>query len=72
MVELTFWTELHALCIKIVDHGTWRPPPANRPVERGRGIELMRQLAQSVDTRADTAGTTVVLQHPLPGNDPDC
>jgi anti-sigma regulatory factor (Ser/Thr protein kinase) len=68
MVELTFWTELNALCIEIADYGTWRPPPANASIDRGRGIPLMQQLAPTVVISADTVGTTVLLQHPLPGN----
>jgi len=67
MVELTFWTELNDLCIEIVDYGAWRPPSA-APVDRGRGIPLMQQLAPTVVISADTVGTTVLLQHPLPGN----
>jgi serine/threonine-protein kinase RsbW len=29
-VELTFWTEPHALCVEIVDHGHWRIRPTHR------------------------------------------
>jgi serine/threonine-protein kinase RsbW len=68
MVELTFWTELGALCIEIVDYGTWRQPLANGPVDRGHGIQLMHQLARSVVISAGNVGTTVLLQHPLPIN----
>jgi anti-sigma regulatory factor (Ser/Thr protein kinase) len=71
MVELTFWTEPNTLSIEIVDYGTWRPPSANAPVDRGRGIQLMQQLAATVVISADTTGTTVLLQHPLPVNDHD-
>jgi anti-sigma regulatory factor (Ser/Thr protein kinase) len=68
MVELTFWTELNALCIKIVDYGSWLPPRSNAPGDRGRGIQLMHQLARSVVISAGNVGTTVLLQHPLPIN----
>lgn len=66
MVELSLWAERHVLCLEIVDHGTWRPPVANPPAERGRGIELMRKLADTVAIRQSTTGTTVLLQHLLP------
>lgn len=68
MVELTFWTELNALHIEIVDYGTWRPPSAAAPGDHGRGISLMQQLASTVVISTDTAGTTVLLEHPLSGN----
>jgi anti-sigma regulatory factor (Ser/Thr protein kinase) len=72
MVELTFWTEPNALCIEIVDYGTWRRPSANGPVDRGRGIPLMQHLAATVVISADTTGTTVLLEHPLSGNGRRC
>jgi anti-sigma regulatory factor (Ser/Thr protein kinase) len=68
MVELTLWTELNALCIEIVDYGSWLAPPSIAPVDRGRGIQLMQQLARSVVISAGNVGTTVLLQHPLPIN----
>ena len=30
-VELTFWTEPRRVCVEIVYHGAWRPPPASPP-----------------------------------------
>lgn len=47
--------------IVIQDHGRWRPPTA--PGSRGRGLQLMRALA---DTSVTTGpgGTTVTLRHP--------
>jgi serine/threonine-protein kinase RsbW len=66
-VELTFWTEPRAVCIEIVDHGTWQAPSAY-PTARGRGIEMMQRLIAIVQIRHDTRGTSVFLRHPLPGD----
>ena len=71
-VELTFWTEDPHLCLEIVDHGTWRPP-TDQPTNRGRGIEMMRQIMTTVLIHYDRRGTRVFLSYPLPdiGNRPD-
>lgn len=44
------------------------PPRSNAPGDRGRGIQLMHQLARSVVISAGNVGTTVLLQPPLPIN----
>jgi anti-sigma regulatory factor (Ser/Thr protein kinase) len=63
-VELTLSTEDQTLCIEVVDRGRWRPPDNQHT---GRGIQLMRQLVQSITIRGTSTGTTVLLRHPLPG-----
>jgi anti-sigma regulatory factor (Ser/Thr protein kinase) len=65
-VEVTFWTEPHAMCIEIVDHGVWQTP-SGPPTGRGRGIEIMQRLMAFVLIRHDSRGTRVLLRHPLPG-----
>lgn len=65
-VELTLWTEPDTLCIEIVDHGSWRPP-AERPVQGGRGISLMNTMSESVIIRFDDRGSRVLLRHRVPG-----
>jgi serine/threonine-protein kinase RsbW len=65
-VELAFWTEPHLVCIEIVDHGEWRPPPGH-PTGRGLGIPIMQRLVESVAIHYDARGTRVLLSHPLPG-----
>jgi anti-sigma regulatory factor (Ser/Thr protein kinase) len=60
-VELTFWTEPDAVCIEIVDHGLWQMPPTE-PLERGRGIPIMRRLMDSVLVRHGPGGTSVLLR----------
>ena len=61
-VELTFWTEARCVCIEIVDHGVWRTP-ADQPTGRGRGIDIMRRLMESVLIHHDRRGTRVFLSY---------
>jgi serine/threonine-protein kinase RsbW len=63
---LTFWTEPHAICLEIVDHGQWRAP-SGEPTGRGRGIEMMQRLVAFVLIRHDNRGTRVHFRHPVPG-----
>jgi anti-sigma regulatory factor (Ser/Thr protein kinase) len=63
-VELTFWTEARCVCIEIVDHGVWRTPP-DQPTGRGRGIDIMRRLMESVLIHHDRRGTRVFLSYTL-------
>ena len=67
-VELTFWTEPHALCVDIVDHGRWRTP-SDQPTGRGRGIEIMQRLVAFVLIHHDNRGTRVHFRHPVPDAD---
>ena len=64
-VELTFWTESHAICVDIVDRGQWRTP-SGQPTGRGRGIEIMQRLVGFVQIRHDNRGTRVHFRHPFP------
>jgi anti-sigma regulatory factor (Ser/Thr protein kinase) len=66
-VELTFWTDAHAVSIEVADHGSWRPVP-DEPAGRGLGIVLMQRLMQSVVIRYNAQGTRVLLTHSLPGD----
>jgi serine/threonine-protein kinase RsbW len=63
-VELTFWTEPDAVCIEIIDHGLWQTRPTE-PLERGRGIPIMRRLMGSVLINHGPDGTIVLLRCPL-------
>lgn len=62
-VELTLSTENQTLCIEVLDRGRWRPPDGQHTC---RGIQLMRQLAESITIRGTATGTTVLLRHPIP------
>jgi anti-sigma regulatory factor (Ser/Thr protein kinase) len=63
-VELIFWTEPDAVYIQIIDHGLWQTPPTE-PLERGRGIPIMRRLMDSVLLHHGPDGTSVLLRCPL-------
>jgi anti-sigma regulatory factor (Ser/Thr protein kinase) len=64
-VEVLLWTEAGALCIEIVDHGIWKTPSATSSF-RGRGIQVMHSMCDSVLIHYDTRGTRVLLRHQLP------
>ena len=49
-----------ALVISIADDGVWLDPPLD-PGDRGRGLGMMRALADDVDVRAGPDGTLVAL-----------
>jgi anti-sigma regulatory factor (Ser/Thr protein kinase) len=65
VVELTLWTEGGTLSIEVVDHGHWRPPPAE-PTSGGRGIALMNVMSESVLIHYDERGSRVLLRHTIP------
>lgn len=46
------------------DSGAWRPPPAD-PGFRGRGLQILRALADDLDVRAEAGGTIVRFRLPL-------
>ena len=50
----------HQLCVTVSDTGTWAPP-CSAPTWRGRGIPLIRALADRVRIESDDSGTTVEL-----------
>lgn len=51
------------LCVTITDHGRWRDvAPEDRCTTRGRGLQLMRALADDVDITRASSGTTVRLR----------
>lgn len=53
--------------LEIVDHGRWRPAPAD-PGDRGHGFTLMRASMASVRTILTTGGTRVEMRsRPVPG-----
>ncbi|WP_328354713.1 ATP-binding protein [Mycobacterium sp. NBC_00419] len=51
------------LTVTVADQGCWREPdPATRSSVRGRGIPLMRALADEVTIDSSALGTTVCLR----------
>jgi serine/threonine-protein kinase RsbW len=67
IVESTSWTEPHAACIHIIDHGQWRTP-CDQPTRRGRGTAITQQLIAFVLIHHDPRGTRVFPRHPLPAD----
>jgi serine/threonine-protein kinase RsbW len=64
--------ELDAACVEgeirvvVRDHGQWRPPVTD-PGWRGRGLVLIRGLAEHVDVQRADAGTIIAMRWRLPG-----
>jgi anti-sigma regulatory factor (Ser/Thr protein kinase) len=56
--EIDAWVENGEVAISVRDFGSWREP---RGHERGRGIDLMKQLMDHAEVRRDAEGTTVRL-----------
>jgi serine/threonine-protein kinase RsbW len=52
--------------VMVRDSGRWKPPSADAGW-RGRGLLIIRGLAQHVEVRHGDGGTTVEMQWPLPG-----
>ncbi|GAB3007998.1 histidine kinase [Amycolatopsis acidiphila] len=51
-----------SLTVVVRDSGTWRIPPPDNHVLRGRGLDMMRALAETVTIDTSGAGTTVTMQ----------
>jgi anti-sigma regulatory factor (Ser/Thr protein kinase) len=47
------------LLIRVVDQGHWRDPKA--PGDRGRGLAIIEELTDSLETRTSASGTTVTM-----------
>ncbi len=62
-VEATYADGL--LHVSVRDHGAWRAPQ-EEPTDRGRGLNLMRQLVDDVRVRSDARGTVVELDYHFP------
>lgn len=52
--------------VRVVDHGRWRPAPA-RNGDRGRGLQMIENIAGRVHVRADASGTEVCFEIPPAG-----
>jgi serine/threonine-protein kinase RsbW len=62
-VEAVRNSAAHTLTVTIADQGSWREPdPAKQSGIRGRGIPLMRALADEVTIDTSALGTTVCLR----------
>ncbi|MDD7968094.1 SpoIIE family protein phosphatase [Actinomycetospora lemnae] len=53
--------------VTVSDEGRWRPPPSD-PGHRGRGLVLIREIADDVEIQCGASGTQVTFLVP----DPEC
>lgn len=61
-LQATYQGTTGGLVITVSDRGEWRPSePSNQKLSRGRGIPLMRALADRVDIEKSNQGTAVHL-----------
>jgi anti-sigma regulatory factor (Ser/Thr protein kinase) len=51
--------------VTVTDHGRWQPPPEDSG-NRGRGLALIRRLADDVDIRPGDHGTIVRMRWTVP------
>ena len=52
-----------AVAVEVTDHGAWKQPPID-PGYRGRGIALIRELAEEVSVEPSSDGTVVRFRLP--------
>jgi serine/threonine-protein kinase RsbW len=65
-VELEIRDTDGVVAVRVVDHGHWRPVPAVSGY-RGRGLALIKQLAERVAVSPTLGGTQVCFEIPLRG-----
>lgn len=58
-VHATYLPEQAQAQVTVTDSGHWRPPPTERGELSGRGLVLIRNLAEQAEVSTDTSGTTV-------------
>jgi serine/threonine-protein kinase RsbW len=64
-LHATYRPEPGEVEVTVRDHGRWRPPPTERGGLGGRGLVLIRSLADHVDIATDASGTTVRMRWSL-------
>jgi anti-sigma regulatory factor (Ser/Thr protein kinase) len=52
------------LRVRVADHGRWRPAPSAKGY-RGRGLAMIKQLAEHVVISATSTGTEVCFEIPV-------
>jgi anti-sigma regulatory factor (Ser/Thr protein kinase) len=60
-IELMMWTEARALCVEVTDRGRWKSPSQGASM-RGRGIQVMHAMTDSVLIHFDARGTKVLMR----------
>lgn len=61
--------DVDQVVVVVRDRGRWQPPAAD-PGWRGRGMLIIRGLADHVDVQRGAGGTTVEMRWQRPGTDP--
>jgi two-component sensor histidine kinase len=54
--------EPDGLTIEVADEGAWRTPADPPPLERGRGLNLIRSLVSDATIETNASGTTIRLR----------
>lgn len=70
LIDVHATVQNHRLQLMVRDYGRWRdrgPEPAQREPWRGRGLSMIRALADDTDLVRDDSGTTVTTGWSLPG-----
>ncbi|MET9225756.1 SpoIIE family protein phosphatase [Lentzea sp. NPDC003310] len=61
--ESTFESTGRGVRVSVRDAGRWRPPPADKG-HRGRGLDMIRAIADEYELRPDENGTTIRFHVP--------
>jgi hypothetical protein len=58
--DTTATDDINRVVVSVTDHGRWKPRAVS-PGPRGRGLQMMRALTESLDVTATGAGTRVTM-----------
>jgi anti-sigma regulatory factor (Ser/Thr protein kinase) len=58
--DTTATDDTHRVVVSVTDQGRWKPRAVS-PGSRGRGLQMMRALAESLDVTATGSGTRVTM-----------
>jgi anti-sigma regulatory factor (Ser/Thr protein kinase) len=65
VIDLHVREEARSVTVTVTDHGTWRPPQDSGGL-RGRGLSLIKALADHMTVTHDDTGTTVTMTWSMP------
>jgi serine/threonine-protein kinase RsbW len=64
-MELSAGLDQDTITVTVTDHGRWKPWVAEREPVHGRGLLLIRRLADHAEVIPGDHGTTVLLSWPM-------